>query len=119
MRRAATLDDTTSVPISGNTATFSQNFRNSSLTASGFSRCSDHQQSAESISFCARVTRIESPKHLGRICEGIAPIGFDDARFELALGAFVQLASVVFDDQYGHGGPIRERCEARVAIDPS
>lgn len=66
-----------------------------------------------------RATRIESPKHLGRIDEGVVPIGFDDPRFELALGAFVQLASVIFDDQYGDGGAIRERRELLVRDRPS
>jgi hypothetical protein len=63
--------------------------------------------------------RIKSPKHLGRVDEGVAPIGFDDPRFELALGAFVQLVSVVFDDQYGHGGAVGERCKLPSAITPS
>ena len=34
-----------------------------------------------------RATRIESQNHLGRIDEGVTAIGFDDPRFELALGA--------------------------------
>jgi len=64
------------------------------------------------------VSRIESPKHFGHIDEGVARIGFDAPRFELALGAFAQLASVFFDDQYGHGGAIRERRELLVGDRP-
>ena len=63
-------------------------------------------------------TSVELPKHRGRIDERVNAIGFDDSRFELALGACVQRAVVILDDQDRDGGAIGERREVLVRDRP-